>query len=335
MNRYKWLSVLLIGVLFLGFVPQEVTEAQGLDLNRHCRQHGRERAVNIDGTAYGWRCEDSSGNLHPISIQDACNEQYGAGYTAQFRSMSDPNSWYCAAPSQPPAPPPPAAQADPQQSQPAQAQSQSSAAPAQQSWPVTDGCTDHPEQIYAGESSPPGGDYLRVNVANLRVRMGPGTNYCMNGYAVQGRYYPVHNVKGSWALITGTYGAGWLHLDYVTLYGNYAPAPAPDPDPASQFDLESPYDQWDFSTQVQMLQAMLDIDWQSAMEMLNDMWDCGVTASGLSAALAQAANLAASAPDFYTRMLFATAGFSAGVIEYVEPDTAGQCALAVWERFVQ
>jgi len=107
-----------------------------------------------------------------------------------------------------------------QQSQPAA--SQSSAAPAQEPWPVTDGCTDHPEQIYAGESSPPGGDYLRVNVASLRVRMGPGTNYCMNGYAVQGRYYPVHNVKGSWALITGTYGAGWLHLDYVTLYGSYA-----------------------------------------------------------------------------------------------------------------
>lgn len=234
MNRYKWLSVLLIGVLFLGFVPQEVTEAQGLDLNRHCRQHGRERAVNIDGTAYGWRCEDSSGSLHPISIQDACNEQYGAGYTAQFRSMSDPNSWYCAAPSPPPAPPPPAAQADPQQSQPAQAQSQSSAAPAQEPWPVTDGCTDHPEQIYAGESSPPGGDYLRVNVANLRVRMGPGTNYCMNGYAVQGRYYPVHNVKGSWALITGTYGAGWLHLDYVTLYGSYAPTPR---NPIDQIDL--------------------------------------------------------------------------------------------------
>lgn len=234
MNRYKWLYVVLIGVLLLGLVPAEVTEAQGLDLNRHCRQHGRERAVNIDGTAYGWRCEDSSGNLHSISIQDACNEQYGSGYRAEFRDMNDQNSWYCARESQPENPPPqnppPAAQANPQPQQ-----SQSSA-PVAQPAIVTDGCTDHPEQVYAGSSSPPGGDYLRVNVANLRVRMGPSTSWCMNGYAVQGRYYPVHEVRDGWALITGTYGAGWLATGYVTLYGSYAshnPAPAPNPAPAS------------------------------------------------------------------------------------------------------
>jgi len=104
-----------------------------------------------------------------------------------------------------------------QQSQPA-----SSAPDQPQSQPaiVVDGCTDHPEQVYAGESSPPGGEYLRVNVANLRVRMGPSTSWCINGYAVQGRYYPVHEVRDGWALITGTYGAGWLHTDYVTLFGS-------------------------------------------------------------------------------------------------------------------
>lgn len=120
-----------------------------------------------------------------------------------------------------------------QQSQPA-----SSAPDQPQSQPavVVDGCTDHPEQVYAGESSPPGGDYLRVNVSGLRVRMGPSTSWCMNGYAVQGRYYPVHEVRDGWALITGTYGAGWLSTGYVTLYGSYAPrnpAPAPNPAPAS------------------------------------------------------------------------------------------------------
>lgn len=109
-----------------------------------------------------------------------------------------------------------------QQSQPA---SQPSSQPAQQEsqgWTVTDGCSDHPEQTYQGESSPPSGDYLRVDYSGLRVRIGPGTQHCINGYAVEGRYYPVHNIKGQWALITGTYGAGWVHTDYVTLYGGYA-----------------------------------------------------------------------------------------------------------------
>lgn len=233
----------LLSIYFLFGGQSQPVQAQGLDLDRHCRQHGKERVVNIDGTAYGWRCEDLQGQAHHISVQDACNEQYGSGYMAAYHSMDDPNSWYCAAPSpqpQQPSPPNPpvAAPAAPvvQQSQP---ESQSAAAPAQPAWTVTDGCTNHPDQVYTGESSPPGGDYLRVNVSGLRVRMGPGTNHCINGYAVQGRYYPVHNVKGSWALITGTYGAGWLHTSYVTLYGGPAPRnPVPEPrNPLDQIDL--------------------------------------------------------------------------------------------------
>lgn len=228
-------TFLSIYLLFGG--QSQPVQAQGLDLDRHCRQHGRDRVSNIDGTAYGWRCEDAQGQVHPISVQDACNEQYGPGYAAAFHSMDDPNSWYCAQADQPEPPlppiPPVAAPATPavQQSQP---QSQSAAPPAQPAWTVTDGCTNHPEQVYTGESSPPSGDYLKVNVSNLRVRMGPGTNHCINGYAVQGRYYPVHNVKGNWALITGTYGAGWLHTDYVTLYSSNAPI---SPNPMSQYDL--------------------------------------------------------------------------------------------------
>lgn len=106
MNHKKWYGLLLVlvgVVLVLAITPGKTAEveAQGLDLNRHCQQHGRERAVNIDGTAYGWRCEDSQGQLHPMSIQDACNEQYGSGYTAQLSNMSDPNSWSCVAQSQP------------------------------------------------------------------------------------------------------------------------------------------------------------------------------------------------------------------------------------------
>jgi hypothetical protein len=196
---------------------------------------------------------------------------------------------------------------------------------------VTDGCSDHLDQTYAGESSPPEGDYLRVNASGLRVRMGPGTNYCINGYAVEGRYYPVHNVKGSWALITGTYGAGWLHTDYVTLYINGDEPEIPF-DPDSYFDLVSPYDQWDFETQIQMIRAMLDINWQSAVDVLNDLWDCGLTASGLLAAFGEAYTAASSASHPLVWAALATAGFGHGLWEYVEPDTAAECAVAVWDR---
>jgi hypothetical protein len=124
-----------------------------------------------------------------------------------------------------------------QQSQPASSVASQSAQQSQAAV-VTDGCTDHPEQVYEGEASPPGGDYLQVNVANLRVRMGPSTSWCMNGYAVQGNYYPVHEVRDGWALITGTYGAGWLSTSYVTLYGRYASQnPAFVVNPLSEFDL--------------------------------------------------------------------------------------------------
>jgi hypothetical protein len=87
------LSLLLVFGPTLGTVV-----AQGLDLNRHCQFHGRERAVNTDGTAYGWKCEDSSGVLWDISMESACDEQYGSDYTAQYSNYNDPDSWYCQAP---------------------------------------------------------------------------------------------------------------------------------------------------------------------------------------------------------------------------------------------
>lgn len=59
--------------------PQpQVPQGQGtgnLDLNAHCRLHGRERAVLLDQTVYGWKCQDASGVNWDISIASACQSK--------------------------------------------------------------------------------------------------------------------------------------------------------------------------------------------------------------------------------------------------------------------
>lgn len=89
----RFAFVLLFVALF--FVLLLPAIAQGLNLNEHCIRHGRARAVAVGSTAYDIKCEDSSGNLWDISIQSACDEQYGSGTVARYRDFNDVNSWYC------------------------------------------------------------------------------------------------------------------------------------------------------------------------------------------------------------------------------------------------
>lgn len=100
MNKklFVFLMAVLTVIIGLAFVPAMNAQDRGLDLDRHCRNHGRERAVNIDGTAYGWKCQDSNGVNWDMSMDNACSEQHGSGASAHFRDMNDTYSWYCRLP---------------------------------------------------------------------------------------------------------------------------------------------------------------------------------------------------------------------------------------------
>ena len=73
-----------------------VTNGGSVNLDLHCRIHGFTQGTrNLDGTGYGWRCEPNDANL---SVDQACQEQYGSNYSARLRT-SPPggmNDWYCA-----------------------------------------------------------------------------------------------------------------------------------------------------------------------------------------------------------------------------------------------
>jgi hypothetical protein len=66
----------------------------GVDLARHCRSHGYAGVVNLDNTGYGWRC--APGNAS-ISVDSACQEQYGAGFRAKLKSPPPGRAedWIC------------------------------------------------------------------------------------------------------------------------------------------------------------------------------------------------------------------------------------------------
>jgi hypothetical protein len=65
-----------------------------VDLNEWCGFIGLGYAVNIDGTAYGWRCYN--GNYYDIDIVSACRYEYGdPNAWATYTNYYDPNSWYC------------------------------------------------------------------------------------------------------------------------------------------------------------------------------------------------------------------------------------------------
>lgn len=94
MKLQRFAAVFVALVVTLAIVSS-LTQAQGLDLNRHCRDHGRSEAVLVGTTAYDLKCKDSSGALWDMSIQNACVEQYNETAVAKFRDFNDPYSWYC------------------------------------------------------------------------------------------------------------------------------------------------------------------------------------------------------------------------------------------------
>ena len=59
---------------------------------------------------------------------------------------------------------------------------------------------------------------VRVDITNLRIRKGPGTNYQTNGYTGKGVFTIVEEASGQgstkgWGKLKS--GAGWISLDYA------------------------------------------------------------------------------------------------------------------------
>jgi len=93
----KLVSVLILLLLGVGIIiPAQSAFAQaGLDLNDYCRDKGWGRAtLNGGDTAYDWKCQSGSTYLD-MNLNEACQMQYGSGYSANFRDFNDPYSWYC------------------------------------------------------------------------------------------------------------------------------------------------------------------------------------------------------------------------------------------------
>jgi Rieske Fe-S protein len=66
------------------------------DINGWCQHLGYSKAVLIDNAAGGWRCQAVDGSQNHISVQDACNWQYGGGGSAQ--STNEYPYWVCVFP---------------------------------------------------------------------------------------------------------------------------------------------------------------------------------------------------------------------------------------------
>lgn len=59
---------------------------------------------------------------------------------------------------------------------------------------------------------------VRVDITDLRIRKGPGTNYAANGYTGKGTFTITEESSGQGAKLWGKLksGAGWIALDYTT-----------------------------------------------------------------------------------------------------------------------
>jgi len=86
--------LVLLGVGIL-FTTQSLFAQSGLDLNNYCSSKDWGRAILVGNTAYDWKCEDSSGRLHDMDLNEACRMQYGSSYRASYSNFNDANSWYC------------------------------------------------------------------------------------------------------------------------------------------------------------------------------------------------------------------------------------------------
>jgi len=185
------------------------TAQGGLDLNGYCAAKGWGRATLVGSTAYSWKCEDGSGNLRDMSIEEACHMQYGNDYHAAFRDMNDAYSWYCDRGTNSPASAP-QQQPQPQgQSAPAEQQQQPQPQPQQS------------DNRFLGSSSPLSGNYIRVNISGLRIRTGPGTSNTSLGQVVEGNYYQLLEQSNGWGKISTSRGDGWVYLGsgYASVYG--------------------------------------------------------------------------------------------------------------------
>lgn len=92
-RRVVLFIVPLLAVLLLALTNTAL--ANPIDLDRYCRDNGWGRAVTIEHNAYGWRCQNSSGTLYNMSLDDACRTQYGSEYRAVSSNYNDPYSWSC------------------------------------------------------------------------------------------------------------------------------------------------------------------------------------------------------------------------------------------------
>lgn len=78
---------------------------------------------------------------------------------------------------------------------------------------------EQPKPSTKPETSEPTSNYMvRVDITNLRIRKGPGTNYQTNGYTGKGVFTIVEEASGQgstkgWGKLKS--GAGWISLDYA------------------------------------------------------------------------------------------------------------------------
>jgi hypothetical protein len=68
----------------------------GLDLRWYCQQHGDGQwtAINVDGTAGGWRCAKGSHQAE-IAIANACRAHYGNTAVPRVASTRRAGDLYC------------------------------------------------------------------------------------------------------------------------------------------------------------------------------------------------------------------------------------------------
>lgn len=99
MSRFWLFVILLVTLLGVGTAPHAVKAQDdsdfGLDLDGYCQSLDYEYADTIDSNAYGWRCIDRNGNTHEMDLNQACDDQYGGSFHAEYQDFQDPYSWHC------------------------------------------------------------------------------------------------------------------------------------------------------------------------------------------------------------------------------------------------
>lgn len=75
------------------------------------------------------------------------------------------------------------------------------------------------KMVYAGKNQPASKSFLvQVDISDLRIRKGPGTNYVANGFTGKGKFTITETKSGTgsktgWGKLKS--GAGWISLDYA------------------------------------------------------------------------------------------------------------------------